>query len=546
MRDAEYDLVIIGSGAGGLAAAVAARLAGMRVLVVEKTGLLGGSTSLSGGNLWLPNNPLMARDGVRDSREDALRYLAQFAEAGDPATTLERQQAFVDAVAPMVTLFAGEGMIYERSPGFPDNYDHLPGGHAMGRTLRAALFNANRLGSWKAKLRPPSMPLPVHASEGGVMLQALHSWKGRAMVARVLGRVLAAKLTGRTIHGTGAALQGRMLEIALRLGVDIWLDAPLVALDMQGGAVTGAVIERDGERQTIRATRGVVMAAAGFARNLAMRQKYLPAPTTTDWTLASPGETGDAILALEQAGAGFAWMGEGIWLTSWITGASQRPVMSELAKPHGMLVDAAGQRFVNEGRPSNEIGRACYQRQHGVPAWFVADARARKRYVFAFNLPGRVSPKWLEQGWVCQDQTIAGLAGQCGIDPAGLEASVARFNQLCAAGDDADFHRGDSAYSRAMGDPASWPNVNLGPIAQPPFWAAPIVPGDVGTYGGAITDRHARVLRGDGSVICGLYAAGNCAAPLAGPHYPGAGFSIAVAAVSGYLAARHAAGNHAA
>lgn len=544
MTDATYDLIVVGSGAAGLSATVAARQAGLRVLLIEKTSLIGGSTSLSGGNLWLPNNPLLLRAGAPDTREAAVEYLANFVEPDDPGSTCARRAAFVDAAAPMIAQFEAAGMRYEVSAGFPDNYDHLPGGSVAGRGLRAALYNANRLGAWKAKLRPPSFPLPVHAAEGGVLLKALDSWTGRLMVARVAGRMLKAKALRQTVYGTGAALQGRMLEIALRLGSEIQTDSAMTDLVMCGERVTGVRFVHEGVTKTVHATCGVLVSVAGFARNKALRERFMPPPVDIEVTQASPGEEGDAIAAMERAGASFGWMDEAIWMMVWPFNGSLKPVMSEPAKPGSMLVDASGQRFVNEGRPTSEIGRTAMQRLRDNPAnriWFIADSKARRKYLFAFNLPGQVPDKWIAQGGVRKDETIAGLARQCGIDEAGLEATVARFNDMSREGIDTDFQRGDSAHARGMGDAKQAPNVNMGPLAMPPYWAVPLTVSDVGTYGGAITDEYARVLRADGSVIEGLYAAGNCAAPLVGPWYPAAGFSIGVSTVFGYLAARHAA-----
>ena len=546
MSDSNFDLVIVGSGAGGLTAAITAKLAGLNPLLIEKTPFVGGSSALSGGILWLPNNPLLARNGVADSRAASLTYMANFVEPGDPASTPERRAAFVDAIAPMVALLEKQGMKFEPCLGYSDYYEHLPGGLAAGRSLRAALFNANRLGDWKARLRAPTVPLPVHASESALVMQVGVTWRGKLMVARVAGRYLAARLTGRSMYGAGGALQGRMLEIALRLGVEIWTDAALVDLDIQAGRVIGAQVRHQGAARTIRAAHGVLMAAGGFARNLGMREQYQRKPVSVDWTKANPGETGDSIEAMKRAGAALGWMSESWWVMTWVAGNDTYQIVPELAKPHGMLVDISGQRFVNEARSYTEVGLACYQRNstvRAIPAWFIADSRARKRYMFGFQFPGRVPQKWLDAGWVKQDATIAGLARQCGIDPAGLESTVARFNGFAEAGVDGDFQRGDNAYARFFADPTHKPNGNLGTLSEPPFWAAPLVPGDVGTCGGAITDPDARVLRDDGTIIEGLYAAGNCAAPFAGPHYVGAGQSIAASAVFGYRAARHAAGN---
>jgi 3-oxosteroid 1-dehydrogenase len=190
------------------------------------------------------------------------------------------------------------------------------------------------------------------------------------------------------------------------------------------------------------------------------------------------------------------------------------------------------------------VGRACYARNatvKAIPAWVVMDSQHRKRYLFGFQPPGKIPKPWVEKEWIYSDDTIAGLAVKCGIDPVGLQAQVERFNGFAETGIDTDFQRGDNAYAKYWSDPTNKPNGSLGKIEKPPFWAAPLVPGDVGTCGGAITDPNARVLREDGSVIEGLYAAGNCAAPLAGPHYVGAGLSIGASSVFGYLAAKHAA-----
>jgi 3-oxosteroid 1-dehydrogenase len=542
MADA-FDIVIVGSGAGGFAAAIAAKLAGMRPLLVEKTPLLGGSSALSGGVLWMPNNPLLARDGVADTREASLRYLENFVEDGDICSTPARRAAFVDAVAPLVAMMEAQGMRYQRCPGYADYYAHLPGGHAAGRALQADLFDANRLGAWKAKLRPPSVPLPIRTSEGAQMMRVGITLDGKVMAAKVAARYLGAKLTGKAIYGSGGALQGRMLEIALKLGIDIWTDAGLVDLDIRNGQVTGVHLDHAGEAKTIAAPRGVVITAGGFARNLAMRQRHLHAPVSVDWTKANPGDTGDAIEAMARADAALGWMDEAWWVMSFVAGDEVYQIVPELIKPHGILVDASGQRFVNEARSYMEVGRACYARNPAstaIPAWIVMDSRHRKRYLFGFQPPGRVPKKWLDKGWARQDATIAGLARQCGIDADNLERTVKRFNGFCATGIDLDFQRGDNAYADYWGDPTSKPNSSLGSIAEPPFWAVPLVPGDVGTCGGAVTDEHARVLRADGSVIDGLYAAGNCAAPLAGPHYIGAGLSIGASSVFGYLAVEHA------
>ena len=363
------------------------------------------------------------------------------------------------------------------------------------------------------------------------------------MAARVASRFLAGKLTGKTVYGSGGALQGRMLEIALKLGVEIWTEAAFIDFDLRGGKVDGVRLRHEGADKTLCATRGVLVTAGGFSRNLAMREKYQRAPASVEWTQANPGDTGDAVEAMQKAGAALGWMDEAWWVMSFVAGKQTFQIVPELMKPHSIFVDASGQRFVNEARSYMEFGRACYARNatvKAIPGWTILDSQHRKRYLFGFQPPGKIPAKWVESGFIQQDDTIAGLARKCGIDPEGLAKTVARFNGFCETGVDEDFHRGDNAYAQYYGDPTYTKNPNLGAIEKPPFWAVPLVPGDVGTCGGAITDEHARVLREDGSVIEGLYAAGNCAAPLAGPHYVGAGHSIGCSSVFGYLAVKHA------
>jgi 3-oxosteroid 1-dehydrogenase len=545
MADQAFDLVIVGSGIGGLTAAITARLAGLAPLLLEKTPLIGGSSAWSGGVLWLPNNPLMQREGVPDSREAALRYLENFVTAQDFYSTPARREAFLDNIAPMVAALEAQGMQYRRCAGYSDYYDRLPGGCAAGRALEAELFDANRLGAWKAKFRGPSMPLPIRTSEGARLMRLGVRMDGKTMAATVAGRMLRDKLAGRATFGSGGALQGRMLEIALKLGVEIWTEAGLVELDVAGGRVAGVHLDHAGQRKTVRAGRGVLVAAGGFAHNRKMRETYQQAPISDAWTSSNPGDTGEALAAMMRAGAATALLDQAWWTTSWV-----RPdgkvfqIIPEMAKPHSILVDKAGRRLVNEANSYMEVGRAMYERDKttpAIPAWIVMDGAHRRRYFFGFQPPGRMPKAWLANGWVKQDVTIEGLARQCGIDPAGLAATVERFNGYCDTGVDAEFGRGASAYNRYYADPTHKPNPSLGTIAEPPFWAVPLYPGDVGTCGGAVANEHAEVLREDGSVIAGLYATGNCTAPLAGPHYIGAGQSIGASGVFGYIAAQTAA-----
>ena len=541
MADPSVDFVIVGSGAGGLVAAITAKLAGLRPLLLEKTPLIGGSSVMSGGVLWLPNNPLMKREGVVDSREDALRYMENFVEKDALYSTPARREIFVDNIEPMIKTMEAQGMKYLRCPGYCDYYDALPGGKAAGRSIQAELFDANRLGSWKSRLRTPYVPLPIRTSEGARLLTIGVTLGGKLMFARVAARVARAKLIRQTLYGSGGALQGRMLEIALKLGVEIWTEARLVDLDLRNGCIEGVHVNHAGRRMTIAAPRGVLISAGGFSHNSAMRQHYQRHPISDEWTHSNPGDTGEALEAMVRAGAGLALMQEAWWIPTWVgPDGKKEQIVPELTKPHGILVDRAGSRMVNEANSYMEIGRAMYARHAttpAIPAWLVMDARARKRYFFGPQLPGKMPRRWVDLGLIKQDDTLAGLARQCAIDPSGLQATVARFNRFCEAGVDEDYGRGHSTFNRYYADPTNTPNPSLGSIAEPPFWAAPLYPGDVGTCGGALVNAHAQVMRSDGSVIEGLYAAGNCAASLCGPHYVGAGQSIGASSVAGFIAA---------
>jgi 3-oxosteroid 1-dehydrogenase len=545
MADATFDFVIVGSGAGGFAAAITAKLAGMRPLLLEKTPFLGGSTAMSGGVMWMPNSPVMTREGFKDSREDALRYMDNFVTKETLYSTPARREAFVDAVAPMIETMESQGMKYMPCYDYCDYYDLLPGGHSQSRSIVAELFDINRLGAWKRRLRAPHMRIPVHTWEVADLSLVNVAMSGKVMAARVARRMIWDKLTRQKRCGGGNALQGRMLEIALKLGIDIWTEAPLIDFDTRNGNVEGVHVKHDGRRMRIAAARGVLICAGGFAHNAAMRERYQRVPTSNEWTFSNPGDTGEAIEAMASVGAELALMDEAWWNSCCLGPDGKREHMVlDFAKPHGILVDQGGKRFVNEANSYMELGRAMYQRHTttpAIPAFLIMDARFRKRYFFGVQPPGRMPRDWLELGFLKQDNTLAGLAAKCAMDPSGLETTVQRFNEFCQSGRDEDFGRGESVYNRYFADPTVKPNPSLGAVSEPPFLAAPIYPGDVGTCGGVVINERAQAMRPDGRVIEGLYAAGNCAASLCGPYYVGAGQSVASSGVFGFIAAKHAA-----
>jgi 3-oxosteroid 1-dehydrogenase len=340
---------------------------------------------------------------------------------------------------------------------------------------------------------------------------------------------------------------GQALAAGLRAGllakqVPVWLDTPMTGLHIVDGRVAGVQVTRDGQPGLILASRGVILAAGGFERNEQMRQRYQRAPIGVDWTTGAAGNTGDAIIAGEAAGAALDLMDDAWWGPSIPLPSGPFFCLAERSLPGCILVNGAGQRFVNESAPYVDAVHAMYAGHSPavphIPSWLVTDQRYRDSYVFAGLPPGKRLPRrWYAVGAVVQAPTVAELAGQIGVDAAGLAATIAKFNEFAAAGRDTDFHRGDSAYDRYYGDPRQRPNPNLAPLARPPFYAFKIVPGDLGTKGGLRTDERARVLRADGTPIPGLYAAGNTSAAVMGHSYAGAGATIGPAMTFGYIAA---------
>jgi 3-oxosteroid 1-dehydrogenase len=296
----------------------------------------------------------------------------------------------------------------------------------------------------------------------------------------------------------------------------------------------------------IRTRRGVLLAAGGFAHNAEMRERYgADQPNRARWSISNPGDTGEVLQAAMRLGAKTDLMDEAWWLPSPRTGRFGESTLDQARqRPGTVYVDAAGKRFVNESNSYMEVGKAMYARDktsRAVPCWLIFDDRYRKRYAHSRSCPpGRIPRKLLESGLLKQAWTLGDLARMCDIDVTGLSGTIAEFSEHAALGTDPAYGRGESAYNRALGDPNHRVHPCLGPIDQPPFYAVQVVPGDIGTCGGLVTDENARVVDGDDRPIEGLYATGNGTATVMGRHYLGPGASIANTMVFGYLAARHA------
>ena len=540
----EFDVVVAGSGAAGMTAALTAASRGLSVVVIEKTDYFGGSTARSGGGVWVPGNEVLNRAGVRDTPEQASAYLA--AVAGD-CVPAQRQQALLQHGPAMLALVRASSPVdFAWVPNYADYYPEATGGLASGRSIEPVLFDGRLLGDELARLNPPYLPAP----DGVSITQADYRWLSlgtrhpRAIwtTAKVAGRTVRTKLLRQRTLSLGQALAAGLRAGLTASDVGVWLGTPLTGLLIEAGRVTGVQVTRAGEPVTIRARRGVLLATGGFERNADMRRQYQREPIGVDWTTGSIGNTGDGILAGQAAGAALDLMDDAWWGPSIPLTGGPYFCLAERSLPGCIMVNAAGQRFVNEAAPYVDAVHAMYdlhtQDKPHIPAWLITDQRYRNSYVFAGLPPRKPLPRrWYAAGTVYRADALADLAAQIGMPADGLTQTVRRFNTFALAGKDEDFARGDSAYDRYYGDPRCRPNPNLAPLATPPFYAIKVVPGDLGTKGGLRTDERARVLRPVGSPIPGLYAAGNASAAVMGHSYAGAGATIGPAMTFGYIAA---------
>jgi len=554
--DEVFDFVVVGSGGGSMCSALLMRQHAKSVLILEKTEFVGGTTARSGGVMWIPNNRFMKRDGVEDSLEQAETYLDNVVGTPNdaPGTSRERRRKYLEEAPRMVDFLVDQGIRLSRASYWPDYYDEKPGGNEAGRTVIALLFNVNELGAWKAKLRPGMMATagdpPAYVEEGMKLRNLKVSSESKATMLKIALRTIGARLTGKHYVTAGAALQGRMLQAALKAGVEFRTESPVEELIVEDGAVQGVRAVRDGRPWRVGARLGVLVNAGGFARNQQMRDQYQPG-TQAAWSNVPEGDTGEMIREMIRLGAQVGQMEEMVGYQSSVApGTENDPVkpgvQAALASPHAILVDQTGVRYQNEGGSYMAFCRGMLARNKMVPAvpsWGVFDSQHLNRYGVPGTMVGSAAGRrWVEQGYVRKADSLEALAAVIDVAPATLKATVERFNGFVAKGRDEDFQRGDRAYDRWLGDPSHKPSSTLGAISEGPFYAIPVVPGDVSTYGGVVTDADARVVREDGSVIPGLYATGVSTASMMGRAYPGAGASVGPSFTWGYIAAQHALG----
>lgn len=563
---AACDVLVIGSGAGGLAAAITARHHGLDVILVEKAERFGGTTTRSGDVLWIPCNPISKAAGVADTLEAARAYLRH--ECG-PRYDEAKVEAYLAAGPEMVDFFTRHSEVRFASVGaFPDYHPNAPGAVAGGRSIQAKAYLRDEFGPALKRhslLRRLARPLPgatflglnVARDELAHFYSALRSGRSLAYVAATLLRHFADlvlhRCSLRAVNGN--ALAARLGASASALGIPIWLSSPARELLVEEGRVVGAVVEQDGRFVTVRARRGVILASGGFPHDVERRARLYPHRPDKDghFSVAPEGNVGDGARLAESAGGRIAadWPSAAAWtpVSTWRDGAGSPrvfPHFIDRGKPGIIAVGPDGRRFVNESDPYPDIGLLMAKRsvEHGAShGWLIADHRAFRRYGLGIVRPAPIPfGAHLSSGYLVREPSIAALAGRLGMDPERLSATLAAFNRDALDGEDRAFGKGGNVYNRYQGDPAHRPNPCLAPLETPPFYAVKIVPGDIGTFAGIVTDAEARALDAEGQPIPGLYAVGNDQASVFGGSYPGGGATLGPAMTFGFIAGRHIAG----
>ncbi|WP_460359447.1 3-ketosteroid-delta-1-dehydrogenase [Mycobacterium sp. ZZG] len=546
------DLLVVGSGTG-MAAALAAREAGLSALIVEKTPYVGGSLARSGGAFWMPGNPILTDAGSGDTVEYGRTYVGTLVGGDAP---LDRAHAFVDhGPATIDMLRRTTPMKFQWANGYSDYHPEKPGGSAVGRTCECRPFDTAVLGPALTRLRPGVMesdfPMPVTGADyrwlNLMARMPRKSWP--RILLRAFQGIGGLALRRRYAAG-GQGLAAGLFAGVLDAQIPVWTDSPISELLVDGDRVTGAVVDRDGTEVQVTARHGVVLAAGGFDHLMSWRHKFQSERLGEHLSLGSEGNTGDGIRLAQDLGAGTALMDQAWWFPAFAPLPDRDPtvMLAERSLPGCLLVDQNGRRFINEATDYMTFGQELLRReQSGDPVetmWMVFDQRYRNSYLMAAELFPRmpIPRSWYDAGIAHRSDDLADLAERIGVPPTVFAETMIRFNDLARAGVDSDFQRGASAYDRYYGDPTIDPNPNLRPLDSGPYYAVKVVLSDLGTCGGLRADARARVLREDGSPIDGLYAIGNTAANAFGKTYPGAGATIGQGFVFGYVAAQHAAG----
>lgn len=535
--DSETDVLVIGAGAAGLTAALAARESGASVKLIEKQDRLGGTAAISGGVVWLPDHDQMAAQGKEDSAADALAYF-QSLDHGEMDEEVLR--AFVTEARQMLSFLTGiDAIKLTMMPDYPDYYEDRPGAKTDGgRSLDNELFDFNSLGGWKDRVfehgPPPRMMLretPLGGGSGVVEPPELQ------------------RRNARDLRGWGQALIGRLLKACLARSIKPVLGCSGYRLCVEDGRVTGAIVERGAKQGKITARQGVILATGGFEWNDALKHAFLRGPLEAP--ASPPTNRGDGLKMAMAAGASLGNMTSAWWVPTlampeaqWQSGETRSmPVLIERTLPHGILVNRAGKRFCNEAANYSALAGAFHlfdpatYDYPNLPAYLIFDSQYRERYPLAAFMPGDPLPPWVAVADTCE-----ALAAKIGVDARNLPATINRFNDLAEQLDDRDFARGKTRYDRFYGDRSrEGAAATLGTLAKPPYYAVEIKMGALGTNGGPKTNALAQILDVDGQPIAGLFGAGNVISAPTGSVYAGAGGTLGPALTFGYIAGRSAA-----
>lgn len=551
-----YDVIVIGAGAGGMTAAAVAAAEGLRVLVIEKTGFVGGTTAWSGGMVWIPANAKMKEAGLSDSITDAVQYLAS--TVPEPANASLRAAFLARGPEAIAWLEANTEVRLQPVKLYPDYYPERLGATSGGRVLEPAAFDGTRLGAHFARLRAP---LPEFTLFGGMMVNRLDIPHLRRVGKSLRSTLRAARLVfeyalqrlrsprGTTLH-LGNALAARLYASLLARQAEILFSADVENLSMQGDRVAGVVIRHGSRDRLITARRGVVLATGGFSHDTALRKRFFP-PAAGFVSATNTSGTGDglrlaatagAVLNTEATSAAY-WVPASLFTRADGSRGVFPHTVTDRAKPGVIAVNATGWRFVNEALSYHEFVLAMLRDGNGEPDrpfYLICD----RQFLWAYGL-GRIKPftrnvrRYVASGELVEARDIAQLAAKLGIKPSTLSATIASYNEGAKEGRDPEFGRGSTIYQRHLGDAAHKPNPCVAPILRAPFFAMRIYPADLGTAIEMRVDAQGRVLREDGTPIAGLYACGNDMGSIMNGNYPGPGVTLGPALTFGYIAGRH-------
>lgn len=531
MKKITTDVVVVGGGAAGLLAATVARRNGLEVILVESTASLGGSTATDTGFMWLPGNHMVTRGDKGDDPSDALTYLDAVLGSGTECSSEARRAALVRTGGVLSRWLESNGINLAPEKLQPDFHPASPKSRRNGRVLVSAPYDQRELGAWAGQIR---------TSQYGLEL-APRSPRGLVAAASTLARRVF-NPTKDIVTG-GTALVGQLLHQAVQSGVGVWLNSPVTDLLSNDGQVTGVLVEREGAPVELTANNGVILAAGGFEANQALREEYLPLPTDAAWSTGYKGNQGVPMMAAARLGGQLALMNEAWWTFIALFDGTPYRMTLERSMPFGIIVDSAGDRFVNEAGAMPEGASEAYARHRrvrAIPSLLLVDNRHRQYYKMGPWLPGSL-PRG-DSPAIVRAVSLDEMAANTGIDRAGLLGTVVRFNQMSSKGRDDDFSRGTSTHDRAHGDPTRPRNPCLGPLEKSPFWAVHVYPGDTGTKGGLIVDDAGRVLDASTKPIPGLWAVSGTAASIYKKTAPGNGAGLGASLVDAFRAAQDVAG----